>query len=222
MDDFGIEYYNKEDVEHLLDKIGKIYNCTTDWEGKNYCGFTLDWHYDKGYVDISMPNYIIKALHHLQYKPSTYPQYSPHPHTPIKYGIKGMRQYATSPDTSAYLTPQETTHLQSVVGSFLYYARAVDPTILPALNEIASQQAQPTIRTKAKAQQLMDYMATYPNTYLRYHASNMILNIDSDAAYLVAPKARSRIAGHFQLNSKPKPEYSEEINGAIVVNCTTL
>lgn len=68
----------------------------------------------------------------------------------------------------------------------------------------------------------MDYMATYPSTYLRYHASNMILNINSNAACLVAPKARSRIAGYFQLNSKPTPEYSEEINGAIVVNCTTL
>ena len=65
-------------------------------------------------------------------------------------------------------------------------------------------------------------MATYPNSYLWYHTSNMILNIDSDAAYLVAPKARSRVAGYFQLNRKPKLEYSEEINGAIVVNCTTL
>ena len=74
-------------------KLEKIYNYTTDWEGKNYCGFTLDWHYDKGYVDISMPNYIIKALQRLQYQPSTYPQYSPHPHLKIKYGIKGMRQY---------------------------------------------------------------------------------------------------------------------------------
>lgn len=52
--------------------------------------------------------------------------------------IKGMRQYATSPDNSPYLSPQETTNLQSVVGSFLYYVRVVDPTILMALNEIAS------------------------------------------------------------------------------------
>ena len=33
----------------------------------------------------------------------------------------------------------------------------------------------------------MDYLATYPNAYIRYYASDMILNIDSDAAYLVAP-----------------------------------
>ena len=45
----------------------------------------------------------------------------------------------------------------------------------------------------------MDYMATYPKSYLCYYASNMILNIDSDAAYLVVFKARSRIADTFNL-----------------------
>ena len=38
-------------------------------------------------------------------------------------------------------------------------------------------------------------MATYPNHILRFHASDMILEIESDAAYLVLPKARSRAAG---------------------------
>ena len=55
-----------------------------------------------------------------------------------------------------------------------------------------------------KAQQLMDYVATYPDTYIRFYASDMILNIDSDAAYLVAPKSRSRVAGYFHLASIPK------------------
>ena len=34
----------------------------------------------------------------------------------------------------------------------------------------------------------MDYVATYPKAYIRYYASKMILNIESDAAYLIAPK----------------------------------
>ena len=42
VDDFGIKYFNKHDVEHLFDKISSIYNYTTDWDGKNYCGFTMD------------------------------------------------------------------------------------------------------------------------------------------------------------------------------------
>ena len=49
----------------------------------------------------------------------------------------------------------------------------------------------------------MDYLNTYPDAYIRYHASDMVLYVNSDAAYLVAPKARSRIAGYYYLSDHP-------------------
>ena len=67
----------------------------------------------------------------------------------------------------------------------LYYRRAVDPTMLPALNEIATSQANPTEKTKQQCKMLLDYAATYPSAKIRYYASDMILHADSDAAYLV-------------------------------------
>jgi hypothetical protein len=79
----------------------------------------------------------------------------------------------------------------------LYYGRAIDYTILPALNDIARQQAKPTVTTMIRARQLLDYVRTYPTTILRYHASAMILHVDSDAAYLVLPEAKSRIASYY-------------------------
>ena len=107
----------------------------------------------------------------------------------------------------------------------LYYSRAVDPTMLPALNEIATSQANPTEKTKQQCKMLLDYAATYPSAKIRYYASDMILHADSDAAYLVLPNARSRIAGHFYLSSKPpdppappKPQH----NGPILTECRTL
>ena len=39
----------------------------------------------------------------------------------------------------------------------------------------------------------MDYLHTYPDAKLRYTKSDMQLHIDSDAASLVAPKAKSRV-----------------------------
>ncbi len=42
---------------------------------------------------------------------------------------------------------------------------------------------------------LMDYLHTHHNAKIRYKASDMQLYVDSDAAYLVAPKEKSRIAG---------------------------
>ena len=169
-----------------------------------------------------MPGYVKKTLLRLQYKQKVSPQYSPHRHIPIVYATKNTRQYATAPDTSPLLGPKDTKYIQSVTGSFLYYGRALDNTILPALNEIASEQSKPTQKTMDKAQQLMDYVATYPDTYIRFYASDMILNIDSDAAYLVAPKSRSRVAGYFHLASIPKIHEHPKLNGAVLVECKTL
>ena len=222
VDDFGVKYFKKEDVDHLLQSIGQLYTYTTDWTGKNFCGMTFDWHYDTGYVDVSMPGYVQKAIKRLQYQPSTTHQYSPHHHEPFKYATKGSRQYANAPDTSPLLSPKDTKWIQSVAGSFLYYARVIDYTLLPALNSLASQQSQPTENTRQIAHRLMDYAATYPNTFVRYKASDMVLNVDSDAAYLVAPKARSRIAGYFFLSSEPTTTQPAQLNGAILVECKTL
>ena len=133
---------------------------------KNYCGLTFDWHYDDGYVDVSMPKYVPESLQRLRYVINKSPQYSPHHHVPIQYGQKGTRKFATSPDDSPLLSPKETKHVQSTTGSFLYYGRAIDYTILPALNDIASAQAQPTQKTKEKTQQLMSYLHTYPNAFI--------------------------------------------------------
>ena len=114
--------------------------------------------------------------------------------------MNGSRQYANAPDESPLLSMKETKFIQSVTGSFLFYGRAIDYTVLPALNEIASTQAKPRETAKKKAQQLMDYLHTYPDAFLRFYASDMILHVENDAAYLVALKARRRIAGYFHLS----------------------
>lgn len=67
----------------------------------------------------------------------------------------------------------------------------------------------------------MDYMHTHPHATLRYYKSDMKLHIDSDAAYLVMPQAKSRVAGYFQLTNEPDtPEHFR--NGHILVECRTL
>ena len=73
-----------------------------------------------------------------------------------------------------------------------------------------------------KVQHLIDYVNTYPNTYIRFYASDMILNIDNDAAYLVAPKSRSRVAGCYHLSSVPNVTEYPRLNGAVLVECKTL
>jgi hypothetical protein len=69
------------------------------------------------------------------------------------------------------------------LGTLLYYGRAVDPTILPALSAIATEQAKPTEKTKGKVKQLLDYCATQEDAIITYTSSKMILCIHSDAGY---------------------------------------
>lgn len=140
VDDFGIKYFNKTDLNHLLHTLEAHYDVTTDWTGSNYCGLTIDWHYDEGYVDISMPGYIEKVLHKFQHPPPTKPQYSPHDHIEPAYRIK--QQYTTI-DNSKPLDLKGIQHIQSIVGSLLFYGRAIDNTMLTVINEIS------TVRTKA-------------------------------------------------------------------------
>ena len=86
----------------------------------------------------------LKKLKRFQHKQLVSPQYSHHAHIPIKYATKNTQQYATSPDTSPLLDPKETTYIQSITGSLLYYGRLLYFTIFPALNEIISKQSQLT------------------------------------------------------------------------------
>ena len=52
----------------------------------------------------------------------------------------------------------------------------------------------------------------------------MQLCVESDAAYLVLPKARSRIAGHYYLTAHkiPSKAYRENLNAPIHTECATI
>ena len=219
VDDFGVQYFSEDDANHLTNALKDKYEITIDKKGENFCGLRLDWNYAHGHVDISMPNFVKSTLHKLNYKTKNKRQLAPHKWAVPIYGKN--RQYATEQDTSKLLNPSGIKYVQRTVGSFLYYARAVDNTILPALNEIALYQAKPTSNTIEKIQMLLDYLHTFPNAKIRFHASDMQLHIDSDAAYLVAPKAKSRIAGYYFLSDKATT-ISPQINGPIHIECKLL
>ena len=222
VDDFGIKYTTKDDANHLLNAIQSSYTISIDWEGKQYVGLSLNWNYDKRYVDLSMPGYIKKVLQRLLHPSPTRPQYSPHSCNRPAYGAKV--QYVDHPPDSSFLDTKETLRVQTITGILLYYARAIDGTMLPALLDIAREQSKPTESTMTKCIRLLDYAATYPDATLRFHASDMILHTDTDAAYLVLPRARSRYAAYFYLSDKLR-DYSTgnpKMNGAVLIECKGL
>ena len=103
-------------------------------------------------------------------------------------------QYALPPEMLLVLDKKGTKRVQSITGTFQYHTKGIYPTMIVSLNEIGSQQSAPTQEKVKKCNMLMNYAHTYPNAKIRYHTSDMCLHIDSDAAYLVQPQARSRVA----------------------------
>jgi hypothetical protein len=177
------------------------YELTTDWTATVYSDMTLKWYYKNRTCDISMPGYVSNILSKFQHDAPKHPQHTPSRYVTPVYGAK--TQYATKDETPP-LTAKQCLTIQKVTGSVLYYARAVDPTVLMPINDIATEQTKATEKTQAATNQLLDYLATHPDATIRYHASDMILHIHSDASYLSVSNARSRLRGLFFLgNNSP-------------------
>ena len=69
-------------------------------------------------------------------------------------------QYSEPEDTSPKLNKIDKQFIQEVTGMFLYYAQAVDSTMLTALSALASEQSDPTEETMKKCKQFLDYVAS--------------------------------------------------------------
>ena len=64
------------------------------------------------------------------------------------------------------------------MGTLLNYVHSMDPTMLHAVNEISQIQSKYTEDTNKKAEMLLDYVSAYPNSVIRYHASDMVLHVN--------------------------------------------
>jgi hypothetical protein len=214
VDDFGIEYQNKADAEELIHALRTHYEAVSvDWEGKLFCGITLEWDYKNRRVDLSMPGYIDKVRHKYHHDMPQQPEHQPHTCATPQYGVK--IQMTEDPDSSPPLSPADIKELMGIVGSLLFFGRAIDNTLLMTLSDLASAQSKGTEATQRAAQKLLNYCATHPNPKIRYHASDMALKIHSDASYLSAPKARSRAGGHFFLGNYSTSANPNMHNGAL-------
>ena len=171
---------------------------------------TLDWDYDKHQVHLSIPEYCKDALVRFAHKFKKINN-QPHKHAIPFYGR--TIQHAKEEDTTPKLDKNKLNFVQQVTGTFLYYARAVDPTMMVALNSIASDQAASTEATLEKTLYFLDYVASHPDAVLTYTASDMVLNLHSDASYLSETKARSRAGGYFFMSDNAK--YPDN-NGAVL------
>ena len=226
VDDFGVKYTDRRDFDHLTALLREHYEMTIAMSGTHYLGLTLHWNYKQRTVDLSMPGYIQRALERFQHPFPSKPQHSPHAAPPSFFG-KEIPPSA-DPPISPPATPEQVKRLQEIIGVLLYYARMVDMTLLVSLSTIASQQSTATEDTMNAITHLLNYCATHPNAVVRFTRSEMILHIVSDASYLSASGARSRLGGYFFLShplSRTPSLPTDPVpasNGPILVNSSII
>ena len=222
INDFDIKYMKKADAEQLLTTLQKLYRSSAKWDGNHYCRLTLNWDYMNRTCNISMLVYIEHALQWLTHPPPMHPQHSPHAWTKPIYGAK--IQYAEPDDDSPLLDTTDIKCIHEILRTLLFYAHAMDNTMLTTIGAIATQQSKGTKQTMQAIVQLLNYCATHPNAVICFHASDMILWVESDASYLSEPKSRSSAGGFHYLSNRPAslPTTTDKpplLNGPINVVC---
>ena len=226
VDDFGVKYVDKADADHLFDTLKEKYEVSIDWGDKqHYGGLTVEWDYEARTCTISLPGYIERALIRFMHPRPRFHEASPHEHPRKQYGVR--TQLTEPPDETPALDLTNRKMVREVVGVLLFYARAIDGTILPALGSLSGRQNKPTKKTMIAITKLLNYCASNPDAKVRFHASEMILHVESDASYLSEDEARSRAAGYFYLSNQTRnlqdPDAASPLmNGAIHIFCRIL
>jgi hypothetical protein len=198
VDDFGVEYVGVEHFNYLLNLLKKFHGVQFNMASDKLAGISIQWDYPGKRCRLSMTGYIDNLLLKFKHPCPPKPRLSLYACLPISYGAKS--QLTPESDTSTLLDDKRKLCIQEIVGSLLYYARAVDNTLLVALSAIAACQAQATVATEQAVHLLLDYVATYPNNGIVYPARNMILCVHANAGFLNESQSCSHAGAHIYLS----------------------
>jgi hypothetical protein len=94
---------------------------------------------------------------------------------PVSYANLSLHLSPPSITTPSTPVSAEKTWIQQVVGSLLFYARALDPSLLTAVCQLSSHQSTPTQHDLSSAHRLLNYASSHPNTHKTIHPSSMAL-----------------------------------------------
>ncbi len=178
MDDFGVKYVGIEHFNFLLELLKKLHGVQCNMASDKLTSIAIPGKR----CCLSTPGYIDNLL--LKFKGSCplKPRLSPYTCLPISYGTK--TQFSPDEDISELLEDARKHRIQEIIGSLLYYVHAVDNRLLVALRAIAAKHSKATVTTEQAIYLILDYVTTYLNDGILYHASDMILCAHADAGFL--------------------------------------
>ena len=119
VDDFGLKYISKENSNHLIQALQKLYTISIKWTGYLFYSLTIYWDYAARTCDISMPKYLQTALQKFQHLAPQIPQHAPHSWSKPNYGAHV--QYAPDENSSPLLPGKKINLVQQILGTLIYY-----------------------------------------------------------------------------------------------------
>jgi len=146
VDDMGIKYANKEDLDYLVSVIEPHWKLKVDPTGSNFIGMHLAWQYDRSVPRVILynPSMVRDALARFAPNKKICGSSTPSPYTQPVY--EKRTQTDKFDDFSAAL-PETIKFVQEVTGLFNHYSRVIDYTMAEAVTSIARTQASLTTET---------------------------------------------------------------------------
>jgi hypothetical protein len=160
VDDFAVVWHDQKDMDHFTQTLTMLYQVKVNWCGTKYLGMTIDIDRVKRHVTLTMPGYIDKLLQRVR-PDGVKAASTPAIYTPPNYANPGAQR--ANIDESPPATEAQKKLLQSVVGTLLYYSRAVDPSICTAVHELGSIQSKPSENDMLKMERLLQYVSKHRN-----------------------------------------------------------
>ena len=171
-----------------------------------------------------MTGYIEAILNRFHHPHPNKPELAPHRYASRSFSVANAQAPIPDNDT-AHLDTSGVLCVQRIVGCILYYTRAIDSPLLPALTEISSDQAKATEETLAVTKNSLILSPHSPT--LSFGTSPVTCVSGLTPTPLLHPSAtpRSRVGGLFYLSSHPfktPKNINPPLNGPIYVLCRIM
>ena len=212
VDDLGVKHTNTEDIQHLIDAISPRWKVKHNPTGDKYIGMNLKWNYDPANpsLEISNAETAPKSFARFDKDNSIKRRKTPSKYTPPVYG-KETTDVETEAAPPEHL-PEMKNFVQSVNGTYLFYGRIIDYSILEQTNTIGQSQGNPTADTVDQVNHLIGYMKEYPDTKLVVKGNDMQFRVMYDASFMTAHARKSKGGAVYYLSNITDPkELTENI-----------
>jgi len=214
VDDLGLKVSGEDNLIHIVEAIEKVWKVKINRAGDKFVGLALDWDYSpsdptlKISANTVVPDGLKRFYPGQQLKGADTPSiFIYHNH---------YREAAEPPKPNPTPLPHKTQNTQQFTGTFSHLARTVRHDAVPAINHIAMTQGAPTTETIADVDQLANYFARYPDAFLEFKATDMILRVHYDSSL----KEHARHKSGFIIYHSDKDAPPESIGNIVEVSST--